>query len=107
MIIASVRFPLRPGTTDGDISKAFEASAPKYRKVPGLLAKHYVFGNGRGGGIYLWESRPSAEQLYTPEWQAGIAGRYGGPPEIEWLDNPVTVDNVAGRIIFAAAESKS
>jgi hypothetical protein len=106
MIIASVRFPLRHGTRDEDITKVFEASAPKYRKVSGLLAKHYVFGSGRGGGIYLWESRAPAEQFYAPEWQAGITGRYGGPPEIEWLDNPVTVDNVAGRIIFAAAEMK-
>ena len=106
MIIASVRFPLRPGTKPGDITQLFEASAPRYRKVPGLLAKHYVFGSGRGGGIYLWESSALAKHLYTPEWQAGVAGRYGGPPEIEWLDNPVTVDNVAGRIIFAAGEIK-
>lgn len=107
MIIASVRFPLQHGTTDDEVTKVFEASAPKYLKVPGLLAKHYVFGRGRGGGIYLWQSRALAEQLYTPEWQTGIAGRYGGPPEIEWLDNPVTVDNLAGRIIFAAAKIKS
>ena len=105
MIIASVRFPLRPGTTDGDISKMFEASAPKYQKVPGLLIKHYVFGSSRGGGIYHWQSRALAEQFYTREWQAGIAKRYGGSPEIEWLDNPVTVDNVDGRIIFAATKA--
>ena len=104
MIIASVRFPLRRGTTGEDITKVFEASAPRYQKLPGLLVKQYVFGSGRGGGIYLWESRASAEQWYTPEWQMGVAMRYGGPPEIEWLDNPVTVDNMAGRIIFAAAK---
>jgi hypothetical protein len=105
MIIASVRFQLRPGTTLAEITRAFEASAPKYRKVPGLLSKHYVFGNGRGGGIYLWESRELAERLYTPEWKARVTEHYGGSPEIEWLDNPVTVDNAGGRVIFDAAKA--
>src|SRR5215831_10510347 len=50
MIIASVRFNLRPGTTLAEVAKLFEASAPKYRDVPGLLTKHYVFGGGKGGG---------------------------------------------------------
>ena len=99
MIIASVRFRLQSGTTPEEITKAFEASAPKYRKVPGLITKYYVFGNGCGGGIYLWESRELAEQLYTAEWKARVTEHYGAAPEIEWLDNPVTVDNVSGRII--------
>ena len=105
MIIASVRFRLRPGTTLEEATKAFEASSPKYRNVPGLITKHYVFGNGRGGGIYLWESREQAERLYTPEWKAMITERYGAAPEIEWLDSPVTVDNVAGRVIVEAAKA--
>ena len=100
MIIASVRFRLQSGTTPEEITKAFEASAPKYRKVPGLITKYYVFGNVRGGGIYLWESRELAEQLYTAEWKAQVTEHYGAAPEIEWLDNPVTVDNLSGRIIM-------
>jgi hypothetical protein len=61
---------------------------------------HYVFGIGQGGGIYV--SREAAERLYTAEWRRTVAERYGGEPEIEWLENPVTVDNVAGRVILAA-----
>ena len=94
MIIASVRFRLRSGTMPPEITKVFEASASKYRKVPGLITKYYVFGNGLGGGIYLRESREMAEQLYTPEWKARVTEHYGAAPEIEWLDNPVTVDNL-------------
>ena len=99
MIIASVRFQMRPGTTLEEVAKTFEVSAPKYRKVPGLITKHYVFGNGQGGGIYLWDSHEFAEQLFTPEWKAKITERHGAAPQIEWLDNPVTVDNVTGRVI--------
>ncbi len=103
MIIASVRFQLRPGTTLEEATKAFEGSAPKYRDLPGLITKHYVFGNGRGGGIYLWESREAAERVYTAEWRKMIADRYGAEPEIEWLESPVTVDNVKGVVTSAKA----
>jgi hypothetical protein len=44
-------------------------------------------------GIYLWESREAAERFYTPEWREMIAKKYKGAGEIEWLENPVTVDN--------------
>jgi hypothetical protein len=46
-----------------------------------------------------------AERLYSPEWKAQIAERYGAAPEIEWLDNPVTVDNVTGRVTVDAAKA--
>ena len=105
MIIASVRFQLRPGTTPDEITKLFEAAPEKYRNVPGLITKHYVFGNGRGGGIYVWQSRDLAERLYTQEWMAKVTERYGAAREIEWLDNPVTVDNVTGRIIVDATNA--
>lgn len=103
MIIASVRFHLEPGTTLAEVARLFEMSVPKYRDFPGLLTKYYVFGGGQGGGIYLWESREAAEQLYTAAWRQMIADRYGCEPEIEWLENPVTIDNVGGQVHHAAA----
>jgi hypothetical protein len=103
MMIASVRFDLRPGTTLAEATALFEASTAKYRDVPGLLTKYYVFGGGKGGGIYLWESREAAEQLYTAAWRQMIADRYGCEPAIEWLENPVTVDNIGGRVLNSAA----
>jgi hypothetical protein len=105
MIIASVRFRLRPGTSLEEATKVFEASTPNYRNLPGLLTKYYVFGNGKGGGIYLWESRQAAEKVYTPQWKKMIAERYGAEPEIEWLENPVTVDNVGGRVTVASPQA--
>lgn len=98
MIITIVRFPLPAGTSLADAKALYEQSAPKYRGLPGLLRKHYVFGGGFGGGVYLWASREDAERLYTPQWREFIKGRYGAEPEITWLDSPVTVDNLAGNI---------
>jgi arabinogalactan endo-1,4-beta-galactosidase len=104
MIVASVRFRLRPGTSLEEATKVFEASAPRYRAAPGLVTKYYVFGNGKGGGVYIWESRQAAEKMYTAEWKKMIAERYGAEPEIEWLENPVTVDNVNGRVTVTAPQ---
>jgi hypothetical protein len=105
MIIASVRFRLRPGTTLDEATRAFEASSPKYRDVPGLVTKYYVFGNGKGGGIYVWESRAAADKLYSPQWKKMIADRYGAEPAIEWLENPVTVDSLQGQVIVTSAKA--
>jgi len=95
MIIASVRFPLPADTSLEEARKLYEQNVAAYENAPGLITKYYVFGGGKGGGIYLWESREAAERFYSPEWRAMIAKKYGAPGEIEWLENPVTVDNRA------------
>jgi hypothetical protein len=94
MIVAVVRFPLDPPLSSADAAALFEASAPKYQNVPGLLRKHYLIGDdGRvGGGVYLWESQAAAEALYDDAWRAGLEQRYGSPPTIEFYESPVTVD---------------
>jgi len=93
MIIAIVRFAL-PDTMDAEqVAEMFRASAPRYEGLPGLVRKHYLFQPGTGGGVYFWESREAAEKLYTEEWRAGIAERFGSQPDVAFYDNPVVVDN--------------
>ena len=60
------------------------------------MRKYYLYEAGRGGGVYLWESRAAAEAVYSPEWRRMIAERYGAEPEIQFLDCPVVVDNAGG-----------
>jgi hypothetical protein len=93
MITAIVNFPL---PADVDLEKArelFEGSAPKYDGLAGLVRKYYLFGHGKGGGVYLWESRDAADAVYTAEWRAMIKDRYGAEPEITYFESPVIVDN--------------
>ena len=94
MIVAVVRYPLDPPLSSADAAALFEASAPKYQNVPGLLRKHYLLGDdGRvGGGVYLWESQAAAEALYDEAWRAGLEARYGHAPTIEFYESAVTVD---------------
>jgi hypothetical protein len=97
-ITAIVRFPLPAGTSRSDAKALFDASAPRYRDVAGLVRKYYLFSdNGPvGGGVYLFESQEDADRLYTAEWRASIRQRYGAEPDIQYFENPVIVDNAAG-----------
>jgi hypothetical protein len=106
MITAIVRFKL-PATLDAaGVAKLFQASAPKYQGLPGLVRKYYLFDaeSRTGGGCYLWESREAAERVYNAEWRKMITERYGAPPEISYFETPVIVDNALGTTILDAAE---
>jgi hypothetical protein len=99
-VIAIVSFGLPQKQTLDQATAAFQATAPKYLGMPGLLRKNYFLtADGmRAGGIYLWESRQAAERVYTSEWKAFVKGKYGNDPEIVYVDTPVLVDNEQGRI---------
>lgn len=106
MITAIVRFRL-PATVDAaKAAELFEASAPKYQGLAGLIRKYYLFDaeSRTGGGCYLWESREAADRVYNSEWRNMIAERYGAPPEISYFETPVVVDNTSGKTIRDAAE---
>jgi len=104
MIVAVVTFQLAEPVTLAEITKTFQATAPKYRGLPGLLRKNYwVSEDGRrAGGIYVWTSRADAERFYTVDWKAFVGSKYGAPPSIEYLHSPVMVDNREGTISVAA-----
>ena len=71
MIVAVVNFDLPAPLTTDEARAMFEASAPSYQNVDGLLRKHYLLADdGRSaGGVYLWESRAKAEALYDQSWR--------------------------------------
>ncbi len=84
-----------PDKWDGeDIVAAFEASAPNYRNVSGLIRKYYLYdGAFQVGGFYVWQDRASADAVHTKEWLKMVGDRYGATAEISWFDAPVIVDN--------------
>ena len=104
MIVTIVTFELPQPQALAEISKTFQATAPKYRSVAGLMRKNYWLSEDgwRAGGIYVWASRADADRLHTEEWKAFVAGKYGAPPRIEYLHSPVMVDNREGTISVAA-----
>jgi hypothetical protein len=104
MIVTIVTFQLKEPTTLPEITKTFQATAPKYQGLPGLLRKNYWMSEDgrRAGGIYVWSSRTDADRLYTQDWKRFVEDKYGTPPAIEYLHSPVMVDNRDGTISVAA-----
>ena len=104
MIVTIVTFHLAQPTTLAEITKTFQSTAPRYQGMAGLLRKNYwVSEDGRrAGGIYVWASRADAECVYNAEWKKMVEGKYGAPPDIEYLHSPVMVDNRDGTISVAA-----
>ena len=105
MITAIVRFKLPSTIKLQDAEALYRASMPKYQGLPGLVRKYYLYDEkGIGGGVYLWESRAAAERVYTKEWRAMIADRYGAEPDITFFETPVIVDNAGREAGMNAAE---
>lgn len=104
MIVAIVTFHLKEPTTLIEITRTFQATAPKYQGLQGLLRKNYWLSEDgrRAGGIYVWASREDADRIYTADWKKFVEGKYGSPPAIEYLHSPVMVDNREGTISVAA-----
>ena len=100
MITAITTFKLPKPITREEARQIFLSTAPKYRGVPGLLRKVYVFSDDGAtvGGVYLWNSRGEAEAMYTDAWRAFVRGKYKTEPTVTYFDSPVVVDNVTGQI---------
>ena len=101
MIITITQFALPSPITRAEARSIFLSTAPKYRDVPGLLRKHYLFAEDgvTVGGVYLWNSRSDAEAMYTESWRVFVREKYGTDPTVSYFDCPVVVDNVAQQIV--------
>lgn len=104
MITAIVQFKLPQPLSRNEASEIFESTAPKYRKMQGLIRKYYILAQDgqTAGGIYLWQSQSYAERVYTAEWEQFILDKYGALPTVSYHESPVVVDNMSEEIITDA-----
>jgi hypothetical protein len=93
--IVIVQFDL-PMRSEEQAVKGGLSSAPIYRDLGrrGLIRKDYLNGETGTGGVYLWDSRASAEAWFTEERVAELTKRFGARPRLTWYDTHVTVDNL-------------
>jgi hypothetical protein len=101
MIIVLTAFTLPEPITREEARSIFLSTAPKYRGVQGLFKKHYVLSEdgSTAGGVYVWNSRPEAEAMYTDSWRSFVRAKYGTNPTVTYFESPVVVDNVAQQIL--------
>ena len=101
MIIVFTSFTLPKPITREEARSIFLSTAPTYRGIPGLFRKHYVLSPDgvTVGGVYLWNSRPEAEAMYTASWHSFVREKYGTDPAVTYFECPVVVDNVAQQVL--------
>lgn len=101
MITVFTTFKLPKPITRAEARNIFLSTAPKYRGVQGLLRKIYVLSQdgSSAGGVYLWNSRPEAEAMYTESWRAFVREKYGSDPTVTYFESPVVVDNVIQQVL--------
>lgn len=101
MITALLQTRLPAPVTPEQALEMFRRTAPNYQGQDGLIRKYYLLTEDRHsvGGVYLWESREQAEQVYTDEWREYVKATFGAYPSLTWFDTPVVVDNLTGEII--------
>lgn len=104
MIIVMTTFTLPKPITREEARGIFLSTAPKYQGVQGLLRKHYALSQdgATAGGVYLWNSRPEAEALYTETWRSFVRQKYGTDPAVTYFESPVVVDNLTQQILAYA-----
>ena len=95
--IVVVQFHL-PKRSEEQAVKGGTSTAPTYRDLgsKGLIRKDYLNGEAGTGGVYLWDSRASAETWFTEARIAQLTERFGARPQLTWYDTHVTVDNLKG-----------
>ena len=103
MITAIVQFDLHSDVDRQKAAETFQSIAPIYQDMDGLIHKYFCYSDeGKGAGIYLWETREAAEKVYAGVWRDRIKELYGVDPEIQFYEPLLIVDNAAGEIRNAA-----
>lgn len=103
MITAVVTFQLPDGFTQEKYAAMAEQVSGRFRDMPGLIRKNFIYGEGgTAGGIYTWQSQSDADALYTDAWQEKMKESFGSVPDVRYFETAVIVDNEAGDVKVAA-----
>ena len=79
MIAQIVRF--RSSLTENEVLELYRSRAPSYRKLEGLIQKHYLrYSTGEYGAVYLWRSEEDLRKFRESELGKSIATTYKTPP---------------------------
>jgi heme-degrading monooxygenase HmoA len=76
MVVQIVRF--RSGLPDERVLQLYEARAPRYRALTGLIQKYYLrfAGTGEHGAVYVWESDDALKEFRESDFGQTIASTY-------------------------------
>lgn len=105
MITEVVLWRLPEGMTRDEVTAKFRASVPAWRNRPSLVHKAFLYDeeSRRVGGVYLWATIEAAREAHGPAFQERIRANFGAPPEFQYFDTPIVIDNQAKQVVDVAA----
>jgi heme-degrading monooxygenase HmoA len=87
-----VQIPIPQGVSKELVLNGFAGAEETYRNVGGLLRKHFILGShDTFGGVYLWDSKASAQSWFNDQWRKRVSETYGSPPTVEWFEVPIVL----------------
>ena len=87
-----VQIPIPQGVSRELVLDGFAGAEETYRNIGGLLRKHFILGShGTFGGVYLWDSKASAQSWFNDQWRQRVSDTYGNPPTVEWFEVPIVL----------------
>ena len=100
MHIVISRFTRPSGENAASLKEKFEASAPIYRDLDGLIVKYYLMGTDQddAGGVYVFASREDADAWFTEDKIAWAIERFG-QIKLEHYDVPISLTTTPPEII--------
>ena len=95
MIGVSVVFDYEDGFDHARVLEVAKNARKMFEGLPGLRLKAFTFDEKRQQAMNfdLWESQEAAEAFFTDELRERVAGLYGVPPTISFLEIAEVVDN--------------
>ncbi len=96
MYVTIVTYKPANGKSAAEIGNSFEASAPFFRSIPGLVRKYFCFDDQayEGTSVYIWRDRASAEACFgNPDFLARFRKSFGCEPQVKFVEAKFVVDN--------------
>jgi hypothetical protein len=94
-------YAVPPSLDELAIRDLFASVAGNYLGIPGLIRKYFGFSEDATEviGIYLWETKESADAFYSDDWMAGVTQRWGAAPRKQDWIVPVVAESTAGEVV--------
>jgi hypothetical protein len=97
MTVTTTQFVIPSSVAREDLLEGFQAAAPHFRTMPGLVRKNFLLSeDGKtAGGCYLWTSREDAVAFNEGCLREMVRSRFGVEARIEYFDCPLSVEGPA------------
>jgi hypothetical protein len=101
MITEYVLFAFPKTMTREQVVANMRAVAPKWRAMPDLIRKTFVYDpdNCQTGAFYLWKNKAAAVKAHDEAWRAAVRQNFGSEPVIRYFQTPLVVDNALQQTI--------